>query len=150
MAKDNTKPTLKAPSTKEITGVLVSVDTIETQKGDIVLLSIQDAQDEIFKVSTSPNYWKKVGKLFATDAVVKASFEVRIENVTGYPSETTGELVPHQSSGNNLSGITRFSALSFQRMLDNLTKDADIATISTVEPERVSAVASYLSAYVKR
>jgi hypothetical protein len=148
MAKDNT-PALKAPSTKEITGVLVSVDNIETQKGDIVLLSIQDAQDEIVKVSTSTNYWKKVGKLFATDAIVKASFEVRIENVTGYPNEK-GDLVPHQSSGNNLSSITRFSALSFQRMLDNLTKDADIATISTVEPERVSAVASYLSAYVKR
>jgi len=144
------KVSLKAPQKKELVGILLSAEVVETKAGDIVLISIQDIDDEIVTVSTSPNYWKKVGKLFPVDTICKLSYEQRIKDTTGYIPEGKTEMVAHVSDGNNLVGINRFSAMSFQRMLDNKDKDADISTISTVEVDRVQAVATYLAAYVRK
>lgn len=143
----NSKTTLKTPITKEIVGTLVSIDTLDS---GIVLLNVQNVEDEIQTIATSEAYWRKVGKLYQADAIVKASYEVRIEGVTGYTPEGSEEPVAHKSSGNNLSSISRFSSLSFQRMLDSQSKEADISVINAVEPERVNAVAQYLSSYVRK
>ena len=52
--------------------------------------------------------------------------------------------------GNNLSGINRFSTLAYQRLLDAKDMESGVAVISSVEPDRVNAVASYLSAFVRK
>ena len=135
---------LKTPVKKDIIGVLNSAEEVS----DIILLSIQTVEDDIVTISTSPNYWKKLGKLFPIDSIVKASYEVRKKDETGY--EKDGSMVAHTSDGNSLSGINRFSSISFQRMLDEKTKTDDIAIITAVESDRVNAVANYLSSYVKR
>jgi hypothetical protein len=59
-------------------------------------------------------------------------------------------LVAHTSDGNNLVGINRFSAMAFQRLLDSKDMESGVAVISSVEPDRVNAVASYLSAFVRK
>jgi len=142
--------TLKAPSKKDVIGVLLSAETIESKSGDLVLISVQDIDDEITTLTASPNYWKKIGKLFPVDTIVKLSYEQRIKDVTGYIPEGATEMVAHTSDGNNLSGINRFSTLAFQRMLDNKDMEQGVATLSSVEADRVNAVASYLSAFVRR
>lgn len=141
---------LKAPSKKDIVGILLSAETIETKKGVLVLISVQDVDDEVITLSTSPNYWKKVGKLFPADSVVKVSYEQRIEGTTGYSVEGSETLTAHTSSGNNLIGINRFSSMAFQRLLDQKDMEQGVATISAVEPDRVNAVATYLSAFVRK
>jgi len=144
----NSQATLKTPITKEIVGTLVSIDTLDS---GIVLLNVQNVEDEIVTIGTSEAYWRKVGKLYQADAIVKASYEVRIRHVTGYkPDEDSEEVIAHEHSGNNLNRISRFSPLSFQRMLDTQSKEADISVINAVEPERVNAVAQYLSSYVRK
>ena len=139
---------IKLPSKKEVVGVLLSAEEIESKGSSIVLVSIQDVDDNVITLSTSPGYWKKIGKLFPVDTIVKVSYEARIKGVTGY--ESNGAMVAHTSDGNNLVGVNRFSSLSFQRMLDGKDKDSDIAVISAVEVDRVSAVAQYLAAYVSK
>ena len=140
---------LKLPSKRDIIGVLLSAEEVKTKTSDIILVSIQDIDDEVITISTSPAYWKKIGKLFPVDSIIKASYEVRMKDITGY-TDDKGVMTAHTSDGNNLVGINRFSSLSFQRMLDSKDKDSDIAVISSVEPDRVQAVATYLSAYVRR
>jgi hypothetical protein len=142
--------TLKLASKKEIVGILLSAETIETKSGDLVLISVQDIDDEILTFTASTNYWKKIGKLFPVDTIVKLSYEQRIKDVTGYATEGSDELTAHTSDGNNLAGINRFSALAFQRMLDSKDMESGVAVISSVEPDRVNAVASYLSAFVRK
>jgi hypothetical protein len=142
--------TLKAPSKKDIVGILLSAETIESKSGDVVLISVQDIDDEITTLTASPNYWKKVGKLFPADTIVKLSYEQRLKDITGYVPEGATEMVAHTSDGNNLSGINRFSTTAFQRMLDSKDMEQGVAVISSVEPDRVNAVASYLSAFVRK
>lgn len=147
----NTNPSTKKdkivlPSKEEFVGELLSVSELEEQK--IMLLSIQGADDEIITLSTSTNYWKKIGKLFPEGSIVKASYEERIANKTGY--DDNGTMVAHTANGNSLVGINRFSASAWQRQLDTINKDADLGTLNAVEIERVGAVATYLSAYVKK
>lgn len=140
---------LKLPSKKEIIGCLLSAETIEFKGGDIVVISIQDIDDDMITMSCSPNYWKKLGKLFPVDSIVKATYEVRIADKTGYKDET-GEMVAHTADGNSLAGINRFSMMSYQRMLDAKDMENGVAVISSVEPDRVVAVANYLSAFVRK
>ena len=45
---------LKLPAKKELVGILLSAETIETKSGEIVLVSIQDTDDEIVTISS----WK--------------------------------------------------------------------------------------------
>lgn len=139
---------LKLPAKKELVGILLSAETIETKSGEIVLVSIQDTDDEIVTVSTSPNYWKKVGKLFPVESCIKASYEVRLKDITGY--DDNGTMKAHTSDGSNLVGITRFSSIAYQRMLDKKDIEEGVAIISSVEADRVGAVASYLSAFVRK
>lgn len=149
-AGDNNPSTKKdkivLPAKEEFVGELLSVSELEDQK--IMLLSVQGANDDIITLSTSTNYWKKIGKLFPEGSIVKASYEQRIANKTGY--DDNGTLVAHTANGNSLVGINRFSVSAWQRQLDTVTKDADLGTLSAVEIERVSAVATYLSAYVRK
>jgi len=56
----------------------------------------------------------------------------------------------HTFDGANLTGITRFSAMEFQRMLDKRDQTEGVAIISSVEIDRVSAVATYLAAFVRK
>lgn len=139
---------LKTPTKEELVGILLSAETIETKVGEIVLVSIQDTDDEIVTVLTSPNYWKKVGKLFPVESCIKASYEVRLKDVTGY--DDNGTMKAHTSDGSNLVGITRFSSIAYQRMLDKKDIEEGVAIISSVEADRVGAVASYLSAFVRK
>lgn len=141
--------TIKEPSKKDLVGILLSAEEIESKGTSLVLVSIQDIDDEVVTLSTSPGYWKKVGKLFPPDSIVKVNYESRVAGKTGY-KDASGNMVAHTSDGNNLVGITRFSSIAFQRMMDEQSKSSDIAVISSVEVDRVSAVAQYLSAYVKR
>ena len=141
---------LKLASKKDIVGILLSAETIETRSGDLVLISVQNIDDEIVTVTSSTNYWKKVGKLFPSDTIVKISYEQRVKDVTGYVTEGSEELTAHTSDGNNLSGINRFSTLAYQRLLDAKDMESGVAVISSVEPDRVNAVASYLSAFVRK
>ena len=138
----------KTPLTKELIGTLLSAELVESKGREVILLSIQDSEDEVTVMSTSPGYWKKVGKLFPVDSCVKTSYEVRIADVTGYME---GEVAKkHIASGNNLASISRFSALSFQRMLDKMDMAEGVGILSSVEADRVGAVASYLSAFVRK
>ena len=141
---------LKIASKSEIVGILLSAETIESAKGALVLISVQDIDDNIQTVTASPNYWKKVGKLFPVDTICKLSYETRKAGTTGYAVEGEEELVAHTSDGNNLVGINRFSSLSFQRMLDAKDMDNGIAVISSVEADRVDAVQRYLSSFVRK
>jgi hypothetical protein len=141
---------LKLASKSEIIGILLSVDTIESAKGALVLISVQDIDDEIKTVTASPNYWKKVGKLFPTDTICKLSYETRKKDITGYAVEGSEELTAHTSDGDNLVGINRFSTMAFQRMLDAKDMESGVAVISSVEADRVDAVATYLSAFVRK
>lgn len=140
---------IKEPQKRDLIGILLSAEEIESKGTSLILVSIQDIDDEVVTLSTSPGYWKKVGKLFPPDSIVKVSYESRVANKTGY-KDANGQMVAHTSDGNNLVGITRFSSISYQRMLDEQSKSSDIAVISSVEADRVNAVATYLSAYVKR
>ena len=140
---------IKLPAVKEIIGELLSVSEVELPTGDIFLLSFQGADNSVTTVSSSPAYWNKVGKIFAEGNICKVGFEARIKGQTGY-KDANNVMVPHTGTGNNLSGITKFSATAFSRMLDSLTKDADITTLSTVEVERVGAIAVYLGAYASK
>lgn len=142
------KGSIKEPQKKDLVGILLSAEEIESKGTSLVLVSIQDIDDNVVTLSTSPAYWKKVGKLFPPDSIVKTSYESRVAGITGY-KDASG-MVAHSSNGNNLTGITRFSSISFQRMMDEQSKSSDIAVISSVEADRVNAVATYLSAYVKR
>jgi hypothetical protein len=56
----------------------------------------------------------------------------------------------HIASGNNLTAISRFSSLSFQRMLDKMDMEEGVNILSSVEADRVGAVATYLSAFVRK
>ena len=141
--------TIKPPNKKEVIGTLLSSDEIDSKGTSIVLLSVQDSEDEIFTISTSPGYWKKVGKLFNPDSCVKVTFEQRIADVTGYVDAQGAEQL-HIASGNNLTGISRFSSIAFQRMLDKMDMAEGVALLSTVEDGKVSAMASYLSAFVRK
>lgn len=137
---------LKAPAKKDIIGILLSSETIETKAGEIVLISIQDADDEVITVSTSPAYWKKIGKLFPVDSTIKASYEVRKKGLSGYAKDSAkpDELTAHESDGNNLVGMNRFSSASFERMmLKNTVTDA-VAQLQAVELERVDAISNFL------
>jgi hypothetical protein len=138
----------KTPLTKELVGILLSAELVESKGREVVLLSIQDSEDEVTVMSTSPGYWKKVGKLFPIDACVKTSYEVRIADVTGYMDG--GIAKKHIASGNNLTAISRFSSLSFQRMLDKMDMEEGVNILSSVEADRVGAVATYLSAFVRK
>jgi hypothetical protein len=140
---------LRLPSKKEVIGELLSCEIVETKSSTIILLSIQNKDDEVVTVSTSPEYWKKVGKSFIEGVIVKANYEARLAGATGY-EDKDGKMIAHTSDGSNLIGISRFSATAYQRMLDSLNKETDIAKLEAVEVERVSAVSAYLSAYVKR
>lgn len=140
---------MKLPSKKEVIGILLSAEEVEFAGGSVILLSIQDSEDNIVNLSTSPGYWKKVGKLFAVDTCVKVSYEQRVKNVTGYVDAQGNEHL-HTSDGLNLVGITRFSATSFQRMLDQKDIESGVGILSAVEADRVSAVATYLSAFVRK
>jgi hypothetical protein len=143
---------LKLPAKKEVVGVLLSAEVVELTTGDIILVSVQDIDDEIITVSTSPNYWKKVGKSFIPDSIVKISYEVRIKGVTGYAKDSTkpNELTEHGGSGNNLIGINRYSSMNFQRLVDSKDKESNFDLLNAVEPERVQAYATLLAAYVRR
>jgi len=143
------KGKLKLPSVKEVVGELLSIENIESNGTEIVLLSIQDTEDEIIKTSTSPAYWKKVGRSFVEGSVVKFSYEARLAGVTGYLNASK-EMVAHTANGNNLTNASKFSPIAYQRMLDNKAKEGDIATLEAVEVERVSAIANYLGAYVSK
>jgi hypothetical protein len=140
--------TPKTPTERSVVGVITAIDHIQSDKGDVVLISIQDAEDNITTIGCGTAYWAKVGKLFALDTIAQATYEVRVAGVTGYVPKGKTEMVAHTSDSTNLTKINRFSAMSFQRKLNEMTKDADIAVIGSVEPERVNAVASYLAAYV--
>lgn len=141
---------LKTPAQKSVIGIMLSAETIDSSAGELVLISIQDIDDEIVTMSCSPAYWRKVGKLFQPDSVVKVSYEVRIGGITGYTPEGAEEMIPHKSDGQNLVSINRFSQISYQRMLDSKDMEVGVATISAVEPDRVNAVATYLSAFVRK
>ena len=143
------KGSIKEPQKKDLVGILLSAEEIESKGTSLVLVSIQDIDDNVITLSTSPAYWKKVGKLFPPDSIVKTSYESRVAGKTGY-KDASGNMVAHSSDGNNLTGITRFSSISFQRMMDEQSKSSDIAVISAAEVDRVGAIATYLSAYVKR
>ncbi len=138
--------TLKLPAKKEMIGILLSADSIEVKGSEIVLISIQDADDEIITISTSPAYWKKVGKLFPVDSTIKVSYENRIKDVTGYAKDSAKptELTKHESDGNNLVGITRFSTSAFERMMLKNTVNEAVAQLQAVEVERVDAISNFL------
>lgn len=140
---------LKLPATKEVIGELLSAETIESKSGDLVLVSIQTSGDEVITISAGTAYWKKIGRPFVEGSIVKFSYEQRLKGVTAYKNES-GVLVPHTADGNNLSGATKFSAMAYQRMLDSVSKESDIATLEAVEVERVGAIAQYLGAYVSK
>lgn len=133
---------LKACAKKEVVGILLSSETITSKSGDIVVISIQDADDEISTMSCSPNYWKKIGKLFPVDSTVKASYEVRIKDKTFY--EANGTRVAHTSDGNSLVGINRFSSAAFERMMLKNTVSEAVAQLQAVELERVDAISNFL------
>ena len=143
---------LKTPAKKKLVGILLSAETISSKGAEIVLISIQDTEDNIETLSTSPNYWKKVDKLFPVESCIKVSYESRKKGITGYAKDSAKpeELTAHESDGNNLVGITRFSTLAFQRMLDKQDQTEGVAILSSVELERVGAVASYLSSFVRK
>jgi hypothetical protein len=142
------KVSFKTPLTKELIGILLSAELVESKGREVILLSIQDSEDEVTIMSTSPGYWKKVGKLFPVDSCVKTSYEVRIADTTGYMD---GEVAKkHIASGNNLTAISRFSQLSYQRMLDKLDMAEGVAVLSSVEDGKVNAVATYLAAFVRK
>jgi len=140
------KITAKNPAKVEFVGELLSASQLDST--EIVLLTLQSADDDTLTVSTSTNYWKKLGKLFPEGSICKISYEKRIANVTTYEN-TSKELVHHTADGNSLIGINRFSTSAWDRMIANHTKENDLAVISAVEVDRVSAVAQYLAAYVK-
>ena len=144
--------TLKLPTTKEIIGVLLSADVVETKNTEIVLLNIQDVDDKIVTISTSPKCWNKVGKLFPEDTIVQVKYEARVKDVTGYAADSTKPdvLTAHTSDGSNLSSITRFSSTAFQRMVDKKDQVEGTSIISSVELERANAVATYLAAFVRK
>jgi hypothetical protein len=138
----------KTPLSRELIGILLSAELVESKGREVILLSIQDSEDNVTIMSTSPGYWKKVGKLFPVDSCVKTSYEVRIAEVTGYME--AGVAKKHIASGNNLASISRFSSLSFQRMLDKMDMEEGVNILSSVEADRVGAVATYLSAFVRK
>lgn len=135
-----------APKSETFVGELLSAEAITE---GVVLLTLQGLEDETLTVSTSVGYWKKLGKLFPEGSIVKCSFEKRIGGKTTY-TDSQGVVALHKSDGNNLLGINRYSTSAWERSLQNLTKDADLAVISAVEADRVSAVATYLAAYVRK
>lgn len=141
---------LKTPQTKDITGILNAIDTVDYNGTTFISLTVQDADDEIFTITCNPNYWKKVGKLYAVDNCVKVSAEQRIEGVTGYLPEGATEMLPHKSTSLQLERISRFSTISFQNNLAKKQISEGVEYISAVEVERASAVATFLSAFAKK
>lgn len=133
------------PKIVKLCGELLSAEAIT---GDVTLITIQDSDNEVHTIGTSNNYWKKVGKIFPEGAIVSCTIEERIEGKTTYLKD--GVETTHTSSGNSLAGITKFSQSAWERELQSKTKDSDLAVISAVEVDRVSAVAQYLSAYVNK
>jgi len=138
---------LKKPTVTNIVGILTCISEIVEE--NLTLLTIQDAEDNVVTIGTSTAYWKKAGKHFSEDRCVKATYEHRIAGVTGYIPKGETEMLAHEGNGLQLTNITAYSKDSFERTVKNLSKDADIQTITSVETDRASSVAAYLAAYVK-
>lgn len=134
------------PKTETFIGELLSAEPITE---GVVLLTLQGLEDDTLSVSTSSNYWKKLGKLFPEGSIVKCSYEKRVGNKTTY-TDSQGNVNFHKSDGNNLVGINRFSQSAWERNLQEKQKEGDLAVISAVEADRVAAVAQYLSSYIRK
>lgn len=135
-----------APKTETFIGELLSAESITE---GVVLLTLQGLEDDTLTVSTSVGYWKKLGKLFPEGSIVKVSYEKRVGGKTTY-TDAQNAIALHKSDGNNLIGINRFSTSAWERNLQEKQKEGDLAVISAVEADRVTAVAQYLSSYVRR
>lgn len=141
----NDKP--KLPKHQEVIGEVVSIDDLELQDGSmLILLTIQSSEDELFTISTSPNYWRKVGKFLGVDSIVHATFEVRIAEVTGYKHDS-GQWVFHNGTGNNLTKIKRYSTSSWSRMLAKADIQDLKGEITSVDAEYAMAVGTMLQGY---
>ena len=137
-----TVPELKTPIQKDIIGVLTGIDTLETATGStLVLLSIQDSEDNVHTVTSSENYWKKVGRSYQLDKPVKMTVEVRIKDVTGYDSN--GTMKAHGSSGMNLDRIAPMSQASWDRVFRNMERQEESTMIQSADPAVALALATY-------
>ena len=139
-----------APAIKEIVGELLNAEKVTLATAELYLLTIQDAENEVHTVASSVGYWEKVGRAFTAGAIIKATTEKRIANVTGYEDEM-GQFQLHTSTGNNLNQISRYSTRAFEASLaakarqDNEKyRDADATKIMDSDASHAGALASYL------
>ena len=139
-----------SPAIKEIVGELLNAEKVTLATAELYLLTIQDAENEVHTVASSVGYWEKVGRAFTAGAIIKATTEKRIANVTGYEDEM-GQFQLHTSTGNNLNQISRYSTRAFEASLaakarqDNEKyRDADATKIMDSDASHAGALASYL------
>lgn len=133
---------MNAPKLKLIKGELVQISTLD-DKG-IVLLTVQNSESEQDTVSTSINYWKKVGKFFTEGRIVAIEVEIRKAGVTEY-EDSTGTVKQHTSDGMNLNSIRAYSSSAYAREILQSKQVGDLEIINQVEEERANAAATYLS-----
>ena len=146
------KPKLKLPKVKSLVGILTDVQVLDDN--NVVLITVQDSEDGLHTIASGINYWHKVGKGFTEDSCVKIQFEERKAGETGYKEDGSEEFVAHTKDGNNMTGIYKYSAMAFQRQLDNNDLDVKIekgmTRIEGVEADKATAVATFLSGMLQK
>lgn len=112
----------KMPKTETFIGRFLGKETVETAKGDVVLLTFQSASGETKKIASSLAYLDKAGARLTTNKVFQLGTEVRKANITGYERDGVWQL--HTSNGENLTSITDYSDEAFAEQKELIKSEA--------------------------
>lgn len=135
-------PITKAPKEIVLVGELLTAMPMEKNSKKFVLLTIQDASDKQHTISTSDISWAKNARMFPEGSIVSITGYQNIKDETEY--EEAGEVKKHSTTGVSLKYISRYSMSSWNRMISQKGREADLDIINAVEIDRVNAAASYL------
>lgn len=131
---------MNAPKVRKFTGEIVSISPLDNV--DVTLITLQDADNDLFTVSTSNKYWKAVGKFFQPGSIVAVEAEERIKDTTEY-TDAAGEIKKHTSDGLNLTKISAYSASAWARSLKQQTIREMEQALNSVDLERANAFATF-------
>lgn len=131
---------MTAPKIKKFTGEIVSISPLDNV--DVTLVTLQDADNDLFTVSTSNKYWKAVGRFFQPGSIVAIEAEERIKDTTEYAG-ADGEVKKHTSDGLNLTKITAYSASAWARSLKQQTIKEMEQALNAVDLERANAFTTF-------
>ncbi len=139
-------PITKAPREIVLVGELLSAMPMEKNSKKFVLLTIQDASDKQHTISTSDTSWAKNQRMFPEGTIVSVTGYQNIANETEYEETVAGvaTVKKHSTTGVSLKYISRYSMSSWNRMISQKGREADLDIINTVEIDRVNAAAAYL------